>query len=347
MKRFACPRCGNEVHFDSMDCVSCGLALGLRTDGMTMTGRTETSSDTSLKPCRNIEIGACNWMVPAMDETGFCIACRHNRTVPDLGDESNRQSWRVLELGKRKLIYALHTWSLPHPTRAEDPTRGLAFDFLADTRNPDGSVTTIGTGHQNGIITLNLAEGDEVNRVARKHDLAEPYRTVIGHLRHEIAHYYWMLLVQNSFGLERFRGLFGDERQDYSQALQAHYASGPPAGWTQSHISAYATAHPWEDFAETWAHWMHIVDGLETAEAYGMGLSGDTDRSRQQPLGDVYRAQDVERLIDRWVPLTVAINNMNRGMGQPDLYPFVLSRPVVEKMQFINTLIQTGSTGSA
>lgn len=347
MKRFTCPVCANEVHFDSVNCVSCGQALGLRTDDMEMTVRLGPADDMVLIPCRNVELGGCNWMVPTSEPTGFCIACRHNQTVPDLSDAGNRQRWAALELAKRKLIYALHAWGLPHPTRAEDPMHGLAFDFLADTRNPDGTLTRVGTGHKDGIITLNLAEGDEVNRVAQKHDLSEPYRTVIGHMRHEIAHYYWMLLVQDSSRLEEFRRLFGDEREDYAQALQTHYSSGPPLGWAQSHISAYSTAHPWEDFAETWAHWMHIVDGMETAQVYGIGLNNDAGGTMPRDLGDVYRTVEVETLIDRWVPLTVAINNMNRGMGQSDLYPFVLSGPVVEKMRYINMLIQSGTSGSA
>jgi hypothetical protein len=288
-------------------------------------------------PCLNAAVVGCNWLLPTGQTSGYCIACQHNRLVPDPGFGGNLASWAQVELAKRKLIYALLRWSLPHPTKAEDATLGLAFDFPADTRNADGSLNRFGTGHRDGVITLNLAEGDDVSRVEAKSALAEAYRTVIGHFRHEIGHYYWTLLVENSENLAQFRVLFGDERQDYALAIQAHYASGPPADWPQSHISAYATAHPWEDFAETWAHWMHIVDGLETAQAYGISVG---EGQGLPPETDPYHPGRIEALIDAWVPLTVAINSMNRGMGQPDIYPFVLSQAVVAKMRFIDRLIR-------
>jgi hypothetical protein len=230
------------------------------------------------------------------------------------------------------LIYALIRWSLPHPTRAQDPVMGLAFDFLADAERSNG-VTPVITGHDYGLITIDIAESDDDVRVARRTAMDEPYRTLIGHMRHEIGHYYWAMLIDGSPHIDRYRALFGDERADYGVALKRHYDSGAPQNWQQTHISAYATAHPWEDFAETWAHWMHIADGVETAAAYALSLDG------RQVTADGYAAHDITPVIENWVPVTVALNNMNRAMGQPDLYPFVLNNSVMAKLQFINDLI--------
>jgi len=262
----------------------------------------------------------------------YCPACQHNHIVPDARTKGNLTRWREVELAKRKLIYALIRWSLPHPTRAQDPVMGLAFDFLADAERSNG-VTPLITGHNYGLITIDIAESDDDVRVARRTAMDEPYRTLIGHMRHEIGHYYWAMLIDGSPHIDRYRALFGDERADYGVALKRHYDSGAPQNWQQTHISAYATAHPWEDFAETWAHWMHIADGVETAAAYALSLDG------RQVTADGYAAHDITPVIENWVPVTVALNNMNRAMGQPDLYPFVLNNSVMAKLQFINDLI--------
>ncbi len=290
--------------------------------------------------CANARAAGCNWFIPPGTTTGFCAACKHNNTVPNAGQAENPARWAEIEGAKRQLFYAILRWNLPHPTKAEDMARGLAFDFLADAQNPDGSIQPVVTGHNDGLITLNLAEGDDAIRIARKSALAEPYRTIIGHMRHEVGHYYWALLLENTAKLEAFRALFGDERADYADALQRHYDQGAPAGWAQSYISAYATAHPWEDFAETWAHWMHIVDGLETARAYGISPWSSPEGPAATLPDDPYAIGDIAGAITAWVPLTIAVNAMNRGMGQPDLYPFVLSHSVAAKLQFINDLIR-------
>lgn len=333
MKRFACPVCGNEVHFRNLACVQCGTAIGYRPDTLAM----EAVGDPS-PLCDNAGLVGCNWLLPVGEKAGYCAACRHNHVVPDLTFAGNRDRWAEIELAKRRLIYAVLQWNLPHPTRAEDPALGLAFDFLADTRGKDGTVQRVLTGHDDGLITINIDEGDLTVRTERQSAMDEPYRTVIGHMRHEIGHFYWSQLVENGPDLNAFRALFGDERDDYGAALESHYAAGPPPDWALSHISAYATSHPWEDFAETWAHWMHIVDGLETAVAYDLRPDGDAGL---EPGTNPYLMTETITLVDVWVPLTVALNNMNRGMGQPDLYPFVLSRPVVEKLRFINRLIHS------
>lgn len=335
MKVLSCGNCGAAAYFDNTVCVSCGAVLRFDPAAFQMVALPPEGGGP--RDCANAAHGACNWLLVAGDPGDFCRACRHNRTVPDLARAPDLDNWRRIEAAKRHLFYSLLRWGLPIPDRAQDP-EGLAFDFLADMPGSDGPVLT---GHAGGLITLNIAEGDDAAREARRAAMGEPYRTLLGHFRHEIGHFYWDRLVRGQDRLEPFRALFGDEREDYAQALQRHYADGPAPDWPLSFISAYASAHPWEDFAETWAHYLHITDTLETAEAFGMAVShpGGPEADRVfQP----YAEPDAQALLAAWVPLTVAINAVNRAMGQPDLYPFVLSAPVAAKLQFIADLIHGG-----
>jgi hypothetical protein len=272
--------------------------------------------------------------------------------VPDLSSEQNVSRWRNLEVAKRRLFYTLLKLGLPPTLRPEDP-QGLAFDFLADPaeNSPDGP--SILTGHDNGLITINIAEADDAEREKRRHSMGEPYRTLLGHFRHEIGHYYWNVLVRNDPSLERFRQIFGDERQDYGEALKAHYTHGPKENWQEEYVSAYAASHPWEDFAETWAHYLHIVDTLETANAFGLKVRPRISRAPELAAEidfDPHQEADLNRLITAWLPLTFAVNSLNRSMGQPDLYPFVLPPAVIAKLAFIHERIHAQSgrrTGEA
>jgi hypothetical protein len=285
-------------------------------------------------------------MLPAEDTSPFCESCRHNQIVPDLSLASNHERWRRIELAKRYVVRALMRWGLPKPDKTQDPERGLAFNLIADETRPDGRVERAMTGHDSGLITLNIDEGDDAEREARRAAMGEPYRTLVGHFRHEIGHYYWDRLVAEEGRTAEFRAAFGDETQDYGEALQRHYREGPPAGWRERFVSAYASTHPWEDFAECWAHYLHIVDALETAGSYGIDVRGAfaLDSKGAKLNFEPYAADDASRLVDAWVPLTVALNGMNRSMGQPDLYPFVLSAPVVNKLQFVHSLIHAPRT---
>jgi len=239
----------------------------------------------------------------------------------------------AIERAKRQLFYSLIRWNLPIPRESDGTPHPLEFDFLADTITTEGKTKAVLTGHDSGLITLNIAEGDDAEREARRSAMGEPFRTLVGHMRHEIAHYYWDVLVRNTSALSQFRQLFGDESVSYKESLKQHYENGAPADWAMSHVSAYATSHPWEDFAETFAHWLHMVDGLETAWAYDIHLGSGGMQF------DPYAAPGAQSVIDAWVPVTIAINAVNRSLGQPDLYPFVLSAPVVDKLQFIHGLI--------
>jgi hypothetical protein len=346
MKLFECQNCAQPLYFENTHCESCGLSLGYSPDHDAVTAlKPHGNVWTALadprgtyRYCANAVHNVCNWLVLANSPEQFCAACRHNRVIPDLGQPEYLEHWRLIEIAKHRLFYTLLKLRLPLRTKAEDPD-GLAFDFLADVPGPLPGTAPLMTGHANGVITINLAEADDAERERRRHQMYEPYRTLLGHFRHEIGHYHWPPLVAASATLDEFRQRFGDDRADYSQALQRHYASGPPADWPQRFVSAYATAHPWEDFAETWAHYFHMVDTLETAGSFGLAVSPKASKGLRARIDfDPHRAS-MERLIDAWIPLTFAANSLNRSMGLPDLYPFVLSPPAISKLTFVHDRI--------
>ena len=204
------------------------------------------------------------------------------------------------------------------------------------------------TANASGLITIALAEADDAERERRRTAMGESYRTLLGHMRHEVGHYYWDRLVADRGGFDEFRTLFGDERQDYGEALKAHYARNGTDRWDDSFVSAYARAHPWEDFAETWAHYLHIVDPRETARAFRLRVDPEAaqvgDLSAEVDF-DVYRVEGIEPIVDAWLPLSFAVNSLNRSMGLPDLYPFVLSPGVIEKLGYMHRLVREGRTG--
>jgi hypothetical protein len=351
MKLFKCQACGQDVYFENRFCGACGHALGyLPVPGVMTAVEPEGDAWVALLPkrpklqyCANIEPDACNWLIPAGQAEKFCLACRHNRTIPDLSVESNLLHWRKMEFAKHRLFYTLIALRLPLKDLKEDPEHGLAFDFLAD--DPDKK-SIILTGHDAGLITINLKEADDAVREKLRTEMHEPYRTLLGHFRHEVGHHFWDILVRDAGRLEECRAIFGDDTQDYGEALQRHYAEGAPENWQDSFISAYATAHPWEDFAETWAHYLHIIDTLETASAFGLRIHPATSKNKAlhaDIVFDPHNAPSMQRIIDAWLPLTFAMNSLNRSMGHADLYPFILSAPVVKKLGFIHEIIRASA----
>ena len=351
---FSC-RCGRPVYFQNSLCLGCKAPLGFEPDSLQVYSLTPGSEpatwkldppadvETTFKRCRNFDSPAgCNWLVTADDQIPFCRSCRLNQTIPDLSHTENHLLWRRIENAKRRLVAQLLSLGLPVLSKVnEDLERGFKFDFL---RSPKEGPRVL-TGHAGGLITLNVEEADDSHREKIRHEMHEPYRTLLGHLRHEIGHYYWDRLVYDTPWLEKFRELFGDERQDYAAALQRNYAQGPPPNWADNHISAYASVHPWEDWAECWAHLMHVVDSLDTALRFG--LCGEEVEQVYEPfkVDDLYDpqvpdAQRVVLLVNSWVQLTTVLNELARSMGQQDFYPFVLSRPTLRKMHFIQMIIK-------
>lgn len=360
MKTFHCTHCQNLVFFENVRCLNCGHSLAFLPDLGVMGASSEPSEglwradrgpadSRRYRLCANYDlVSVCNWGVPADEPGDFCRSCRLNRTIPQLSSERNRVAWFRLEVAKRRMLYTLLGLRLPVVPKDGDGDggRGLAFEFLEDSR--DGDATRVLTGHDNGLITINIAEADDVHREKERTLQKEPYRTLLGHFRHEIGHYYWDTLIANGARIDACRELFGDERADYQQALERHYGSAPPAGWERNFISAYATMHPWEDWAESWAHYMHMVDALETAGATGLALRPKrSDEPRMQPPPDPLNPsnRDFDAMIESWLSLTYVLNNLSRGLGLPDSYPFVLSTPAIRKLHFIHATIDEYGRG--
>ncbi|WAP67018.1 zinc-binding metallopeptidase family protein [Jiella pelagia] len=351
MKLFSCPACSQVVFFENVLCERCGHALGYEPDtnrmlalepddGIFVSAGTH-SDGASWKYCANYEYGVCNWLIPGDSADQFCRACRHNVTVPDVSDPDNIPRWRKMEIAKRRMVYTLIRLGLPLITRDENPD-GLGFDFLAETPGEPHVMT----GHDNGLITIALTEADDAEREKRRTSMGEPYRTLLGHFRHEVGHWYWDRLVRdgNPGALEACRAIFGDDSEDYGEALQRHYQNGPKANWQDEYVSSYSGAHAWEDFAETWAHYLHIVDTLETGHWWGVSVD---PRVRDSGLltttidFDVFDRQAVIDDIDEsWLALSAALNSFNRAMGHQDLYPFVISATVRDKLGFIHDLVR-------
>jgi hypothetical protein len=342
MRIFHCDHCRNPVHFENYRCLNCGHFLAYLPDlGIVVSLDTADNNLWSTpapqaegrlyRTCANtLAHQICNWAVPADDSNPLCESCRLTRVIPDLTPPANHDLWYRLETAKRRLLYNLHTLHLPVAPKTPDNPGGLSFDFLADATDP--SLPHVMTGHDEGLITLSLSEADDVERHRRQHMLGEPFRTVLGHFRHEIGHYYWDRLVRDHPArLERVRAVFGDDSTDYDSALRTYYANGATFDWQNNFVSAYASCHPWEDWAETWAHYLHMVDVLEIADDCGITIKSD---------GSIAPASnDFDTMIARWIELTHVLNNLNRGLGQPDSYPFVLSIPVVEKLRLIHDIV--------
>jgi hypothetical protein len=346
VRTFAC-RCGNRLFFDNTRCLACGRDLGFvpSTGELVAIEGDDTGGWRGLHPalegqglrrCRNYRREAvCNWMVPESEDYAYCQACRLNQAIPDLSHPNHRLYWRRIEEAKRRLVYALNELRLPVFSKLHDPERGLGFAFLADAQpQPEfsdrlGGSSRVLTGHNSGRITINIAEADDVEREKMRSEMGERYRTLLGHFRHEIGHYYWLLMVQGTVHEAPFRELFGDERANYGEALERYYRDGPPPDWSGRFISRYASAHPWEDWAECFAHYLHMFDALESAAQFGYATVDLADRSEQ----------GLERWLSAWIELTVGLNELNRCMGQPDLYPFVLAPATRRKLTFIHRVL--------
>jgi hypothetical protein len=345
MKVFHCDHCGQLLFFENVTCMRCGRALAYVSALREMTSLDRGPDDQWRSPisaqplrlCANYtNYNVCNWAVTAEDPDPLCRACRLTRTIPNLSRPGNDRLWYALEVAKRRLVYTLDQLGLPLLNRREAPGAGLVFDFLEDDPEAGGTVLT---GHSEGVITVNVAEADEAERVKRRLELNETYRTLLGHFRHEIGHYYWDRLIRSTARLDGFRLCFGDERADYDAALHRHY-QGAPANWQEGYVSAYATMHPWEDWAETWAHYLHMTDTLETAAACGFSLQPQRDdEPALRHLDPTGAPIEFQRMMDGWGAITYVLNNLNRGLGNGDAYPFVLSNRSIEKLRFVHEAV--------
>ena len=375
-RAFSC-QCGRPVFFRNSFCLACGTPLGYEShlrfllplepslDGLPVFDEAGNAVSfwrrvgagagaARYRRCGHLETAAaCNWLVGESEvQAGafpLCRSCRLTRTLPDLSNAENARWWMRIELAKRRLVSSLIGLNLPVLSRTfEDPQRGLVFDLL---RSAPGALAVV-TGHADGVITLDIEEADDAWREQRRAALGEPYRTLLGHLRHECGHYYWQRLVDGSDWLPTFREIFGDERQDYAQALQAHYAQGSPTGWGLHFVSAYASSHPWEDWAETWAHYLHLHETLDTAHSFGLHGEGVELHYERFNSADVAAGNDETvgeflNLINGWMELTGVLNELSRSMGVADFYPFVLSVAAVRKLYLVHRVIASAGTAAA
>lgn len=336
MKAYYCT-CGWRVFFENTECLGCKRKLGFDPARSAMValepqeGRTYRDAGDPRRGyhlCRNYRVhGVCNWLVPAQDPGQYCLACNLNQEVPSLEEPRYQLWWTNMEAAKRRMLYTLLELRLPVVSKLQNPESGLAFAFRDDKRyNPRAEEEFVGTGHLNGLITVNMMEADPAARESARIEMMEAYRTLLGHFRHESGHYYWRAVVQETNRLQNFRIVFGDERADYAAALKAHYAQADKGRWHGDYISAYARAHPWEDWAETWAHYLHIADAMETAGVFGL---------TQLTLGE----DDFQVCLADWSSLTVMLNEMNRSVGQHDAYPFVLTEKITSKLTFVHESI--------
>jgi hypothetical protein len=351
MKLFQCTNCKNTVVFENNKCVNCGYLLGYSSYYNKIVALDTNASKWQVlelegktyEYCENYKHKVCNWLVDVSRGRKFCLACSLNRTIPHILDDANLAKWKHIEIAKHRLVYQLLRFSLPVVSKIEDDLKGFCFDFLAREDLPEESKDTK-TGHANGVITLLISEADPVVREQVKQQMAERYRTLLGHFRHEVGHYFWDLLIRdNPDILEEFRIIFGDESKSYADALTNHYNNGPQANWQQNFISKYASSHPWEDWAETWSHYLHLTDVLETA--YNFGLRSNPKITAKQKIKmnasfDPYKETSFEKIMDTGIPLLFTLNSMNRSMGEDDPYPFIISDPVKTKLEFIHNLLK-------
>ncbi len=335
MKQFHC-QCGQPVFFESNRCLYCNAVLGFNPEEFEILALRDSGEGVFLdqhnrqfRLCRNgAQYGVCNWLKPAESTHPLCWGCQFTRTIPDLDNPENIQRWHKLEAGKKRLLYTLLKLGLPLVNRFQDTSHGLLFDFVEDYRSNPASYpeTFLHTGHGAGIITINVLEADDVAREAARIAMNESYRTVLGHMRHESGHYFWSLVEHDESILKGFSELFGDGSRDYAKALEFYYANGPAADWQRFYISPYASAHPAEDWAESWGHYLHIFDAMETAEAYNVIPT---------PGGTM----DISQRISVWRDLSIVLNELNRSVGLGDAYPFVVNRFVEEKLKLVDTVI--------
>ncbi len=336
MRVFTCDHCGQVVFFGDDLCLRCSSPLGYDHDRGEIVALTDVGGDRLVdltvdtrtwQRCATRALTGCNWLVPS-GSNALCTSCVLTRTRPADDDLAGMAELVRAESAKRRLLFQLAQLGLPVDRRDDNAGAGLAFDLLSSAQSK------VITGHDNGLITLDLAEADTQHRERVRHQLGEPYRTLLGHFRHEIGHYYWPLLVWQPDVLDACRALFGDDRADYGEAVTNHYAKpDEPAGsWTSRYISQYATMHPYEDWAESFAHYLHIHDTLQTATAFNLGPAAPVST-----FGE---------MIDRWLALTQGLNEVNRSMGRELLYPFVIAPTVIRKLAFVDRVIRQAAKSS-
>lgn len=354
MRLFSCSHCQSPVYFENLTCLSCQYWLAYEPDDDAMLAFKNVplepdAGQAKAKPegyaarvCANRSTAACcNWLVAKDQSSVLCQSCQLTSVYPPQNTEAGQQAWKLSEQAKRRWLVTILKMGLAARPKREGKDGGITFHIL----QPGADKTTVLTGHADGLITINAAESDPVERVTRRTAMEEPYRTLLGHFRHESGHYYWQVLVgPDAACLASCRELFGDDRLDYADSLERNYRDGPPANWEKSFISSYAASHPWEDFAETWAHYMHMLDALDLAQSWGLQLpnypTAEIDAFAKQAPETGFGA-----LLRRWLPLSLFANSLSKTLGHDDAYPFAPSSLVIKKLAWIHQLVVDKAAG--
>lgn len=354
MRVFLCHKCGQALFFENHACLFCGSVVAFLPDRLIVAAvepvrgragiwralaeRRPGRQAPRYRLCENrVRHGICNFAIEAGDPNRLCVSCRLTRVLPDLSSPDNKHRWSRMEAAKRCLYYGLAKLRLLTAAPGPEQLDRLVFEFLEDLPG-----LRVVTGHCNGLITVDVAEANDESRVARRAELHERYRTLLGHLRHEVGHYYWDVLIRDGCRIAEFRQIFGDESVDYDLALRRYYREGAPEDWTEHYVSRYASSHPWEDWAEAWAHYLHMVDLLETAASYHtrIALPGEEAGAHRELTSPVEgQVPAFEELVRQWRPVTLLANSLNRSLGQEDAYPFALSPRVLQKLKFVHDVI--------
>jgi hypothetical protein len=342
MINFTCA-CGNALFFENSHCLQCRREVGYAPE---LNRMMVLDAESGWKRCSNgIQYGICNWAIPVDAPQEKCRSCQFTRTVADLSNPAYLTAWQKLEAAKRRVLQTILRLGLHPATRAERAD-GLAFDFLAPASTP------VVTGHLDGVITLNINEANDAYRENERLALGEPYRTLIGHFRHEVGHYFWDRFFKGAFNdnpdLVEFRQLFGDERVDYAASLQNHYQGGSNPADPSEFITTYASVHPWEDWAETWAQYLHLTDALETVRTFGWRSEAIPFRFTPLEAKAVFvggAKPDLSFLkdVNDWARIAPAFNEIAASLGHANLYPFVLSPKIVQKIHFVHRIVHRAS----
>lgn len=348
MKNFFC-NCGAVVFFENNQCLSCGSELGwcpacesigaIHKDANGQYYCSHASCGAPLSKCHNYAVEhVCNRCTLTEKVTGetenLCDYCRFNETIPDLSVEGNREKWQRIEVAKRRLLYTLDTLNIPYGSSKEGFEVPLSFDFKGDSSKKSflwfnmSKHEQVFTGHADGKVTINIREADDIEREKARISFGEAHRTVIGHFRHEMGHYFWDLLVKGKCEQE-YVAIFADHKNpDYSTALEHYYEHGPKAGWQSHYISAYATMHSWEDFAESFAAYLDMVSVVDTAfHAFSL--------NSLNPITASFK--DIAK---EYAQLGLFMNEMNRAVGLIDLVPEVHTQAILRKIEFIHDLLR-------
>ena len=174
MKLFKCSNCSQPVYFENYFCVQCNALLGFDPQQMDFVSLKPfagkvyipvwadgnvTGPNPGYKYCYNKQYNVCNWLIPYQSEMEYCVACNLNHTIPNLSKTDHWDKWARIEVAKHRLVYSLLRFNLPVTSKFQDEENGLAFNFMEDEHEDDDK--RLLTGHDHGLITLNIEEADD------------------------------------------------------------------------------------------------------------------------------------------------------------------------------------------